>query len=780
MTDFVEIEGRRVGTGCPVFIIAEIGVNHNGELSLAKKLVDAAITAGADAVKFQTFKAEDICTEDAGQAEYQIKNTGKKESQQEMLKGLELSYEDHVKIKKYCDEKGIIFCSTPHSSTKDVDLLESLNVPLYKIGSGDLTNLPILDYIARKGKLMIIATGMGTLKEVYEAYETVLNAGNNNIVFLHSTSNYPFAPEEANLLAIETLRKEIPTLIGYSDNGNRYDVPILATLMGSVVVEKHFTLDRNLPGPDHKASLEPQELASCIAGIRLAEKRLQGLNKSFLLSAAELIIEARKISKELTIPLDTEIIPVLLGNGIKEPMPAELRIAEMARKSIVAATDLPAGKIIEKKDLLIKRPGTGLRPKLMFGKNNLVVGKKLNRSLKKDQLLSLGHLESDKDLDKTVDKRKILYVSGTRADYGLMKHTLQEIKNHPSLDLIILATGMHLMPEFGNTIDLVRKDGFAVREVNAVFREDTKAAMSLFIGEFIQKATAAVQELKPDIILVLGDRAEMLGAAMIGTYLSIPVAHLHGGEVSSTVDEHVRHAITKLAHLHLPATQKSAERIHNLGEEESRIHMVGAPGLDGIVHTQKLRKAELEKYLNLDLSKPTALVIQHSVSAEMELAAAQMQATLEAVQEAGLQAVIIYPNTDAGGRKIIEVIEKYRTNPSFSIHKNIPHEQFISAMSHVGVMVGNSSSGIIEAASFGLPVVNIGSRQDGRERAANVIDVGHSKEEIKNGIRTALAYKHEQKSWSNPYGDGNAAERIVQILSSLEIHKNLIQKRLRY
>lgn len=766
MTRFFEIEGRRIGQGCPVFIIAEIGVNHNGDISIAKKIVDAALKAGADAVKFQTFKAEDICTEQASQAEYQTKNIGKLESQQQMLKRLELTEENHMILKQYCDEKGIIFCSTPHSSTKDVDFLEKIGVPLYKTGSGDLTNLSFLDYIARKGKPMIVSTGMATESEIVEAYEVIKKTGNDRVIFLKCTTNYPCPDQYANVRGIVNLGKILPVLVGYSDHTLGYAASALAVSLGAIVIEKHFTLDKNMEGPDHKASLELQELKEFISILRAVEQ-----DKVF----PEKVFSYVKNRFGFNLGFDYKIV---LGHGELMPYSFEEEFAKAVRKSIVAAKDLPGGKVLEESDLTTKRPGTGLLPRYMFGAYNKVVGKKLLSSLRKDQPLSFDLLKENDGKQK----RKILYFSGTRAEYGLMRNTLQKISEHPDLDLTVLATGMHLMPEFGRTVELIRKDGFTLHEVDACYREDTKESMSLFLGEFIQKATPLVTKIKPDIILVLGDRAEMLSAAIIGTYLSIPVAHLHGGEVTSTVDEHARHAITKLAHLHLPATKKSAERINNLGEEDWRIQVVGAPGLDNIIHAPKLSKEELEKNLNIDLSKPTALVLQHPVTTEVEFAAVQMQETLEAVREAGLQVVVVYPNADAGGRKMIEVIEKYRTNSSFSIHANLERDAFIGLMQYVGVMVGNSSSGIIEATSFGLPVVNVGSRQEGRERAANVIDATSRKEQIKAALAKALSqsFKDSIKNCANPYGDGKTADKIVQILSSLEIHKNLLQKKLRY
>lgn len=377
-------------------------------------------------------------------------------------------------------------------------------------------------------------------------------------------------------------------------------------------------------------------------------------------------------------------------------------------------------------------------------------------------------------------KRTLVYVSGTRADYGLMKYTLQFLQKQ--FEVEIIATGMHLLPEFGHTVTLIENDGFRVRQVQATSAEDTKEAMALFIGDFIRKAVPVLLDVKPDIIVVLGDRAEMLGAAIIGSYLGIAVAHLHGGEVTSTVDEMTRHAITKLAHLHLPATEQSAERIRKMGEDDWRIHVVGAPGLDGILKMKRRTREHVEQELDVDLKESTALILQHPVSLEIADAAEQMRITIEAVLSQGLQALIIYPNADAGGREMIKVIESYRTHKNVKVFSNLPFETFISLMSFITVMVGNSSSGMIESSSLGLPVVNIGSRQEGRERAANVIDVGYDLEEIKKALVVACstAFKKKITPLVNPYGDGDASEKIALVLQSCQLDKRLLQKKLRY
>ena len=380
-------------------------------------------------------------------------------------------------------------------------------------------------------------------------------------------------------------------------------------------------------------------------------------------------------------------------------------------------------------------------------------------------------------------KRKILYITGTRADYGLMKSVLKEIKKHPELELEIVATGMHLMEEFGMTINEIKKDGFKIHEIDATYENDNKESMTNFIGKFIQLLTKKVKEINPDIILLLGDRGEMLAGAIVGAYLTILVAHLHGGEITSTVDEFSRHAITKLAHIHFSATEKSTERIIKMGEDPSKVFVVGAPGLDSILNENLVEPTELSEKYNLDLSKPILLVVQHPVTMVVNDAPDQIRETLEAILELKHQTVLIYPNADAGGRRMIEVIKEYEKYPFIKAFKSITHKEYLSLMRIASVMVGNSSSGIIEAPSFGLPVVNSGSRQEGRQRAENVIDIDYDKEQIKAAIKKALYdedFKEKVKNCKNPYGDGKAGVRIADILSTIKIDKKLLQKRLTY
>jgi GDP/UDP-N,N'-diacetylbacillosamine 2-epimerase (hydrolysing) len=380
-------------------------------------------------------------------------------------------------------------------------------------------------------------------------------------------------------------------------------------------------------------------------------------------------------------------------------------------------------------------------------------------------------------------KRKIVYITGSRADYGLMRSVLFRINASPGLELHIIATGMHIMPEFGNTIEEIRRDGFNIHCVNSIYAHDTKESMVTFIGEFIQQCIRKIEEIQPDLILLLGDRAEMLGGAIVGVYMGIPVVHIHGGEVTMTVDEIARHAITKLSHIHLPATQDSADRIIRMGEDPNHVFVVGAPGLDQIREIESSKPEIICKKFNLDLSKPIILVIQHPVTLDEKNPVFQIQQTLEAIKEIHEQTLIIYPNADSGGRKMIDEIDKMKKNTYIHIVPSLPHTDFLSLLRIASVLVGNSSSGIIEAPSFGIPAVNIGTRQSGRTRGENVIDSGYDKNAIKSAILFALhdnEFRFRVKTAKNPYGDGKSAERIVDILEKMCLTPDLIQKRMMY
>ena len=317
-------------------MIAEIGVNHNGDVRLAKQLIDLAAAAGADAVKVQTFTAEALVTPASPKAGYQIETTSATESQLEILRGLELSEDAHWELQQHCNQKGVMFLSTPFDAAA-ADLLEQLDVPAFKISSGDVTNLPLLEHVAGKGRPMILSTGMANIDEVAEAVKAIRDAGCEQLVLLHCVSNYPASVSDVNLRAMHTMAEAFQVPVGYSDHTTGIEISIAAVALGACIIEKHFTLDRNLPGPDHRASLEPSELGTLIQGIRR--------------------------------------VGAALGDGKKVPADSELETARVARRSLVAAENISAGTRILREMIAAKRPGTGLSPaklSLILGRTALV------------------------------------------------------------------------------------------------------------------------------------------------------------------------------------------------------------------------------------------------------------------------------------------------------------------------------------------------------------------------------------------------------------------------
>ena len=329
-------------------IIAEAGVNHNGSIETAKQLIDAAARSGADYVKFQTFKADRLAGKSARRATYQRENLGDNDdTQYAMLKKLELSEEMHLELIEYCKQKGVKFLSTGFDEGS-IDFLDKLNLDLFKIPSGEITNKPLLQHIASKGKPVIMSTGMANMNEINDALHVLLNNGlpKEQITVLHCNTEYPTPMEDVNLKAMQTIQSELGIKIGYSDHTLGIEVPIAAVALGAVVIEKHFTLDRNMPGPDHRASLEPEELKQMVTAIRNVELALS-------------------------------------GSGRKEPSPSEQKNISIARKSIVAARKISKGEILSPENLTVKRPGNGISPM----KWDEIIGANAARDFEEDEFI---------------------------------------------------------------------------------------------------------------------------------------------------------------------------------------------------------------------------------------------------------------------------------------------------------------------------------------------------------------------------------------------------------
>lgn len=346
----VELGPVTLDCGHPPLVIAEAGVNHNGDLDLAFRLIDAAKEAGADAVKFQTFRSESVVSPLAEQAEYQRHNTGLKESQLEMVRRLELTPDQTKVLSDHCGDVGILFLSSPFDA-ESADLLVSLGVPALKVGSGELTNHPFLSHLASLGRPLLISTGMAKLSEVAHALDAIEASGSPPVALLHCVSSYPAPPAEANLAALRTLREAFSVHVGFSDHTPGLTVPVAAAALGASIIEKHFTLDRTLPGPDHRASLEPAELAELTRAVADAW-------------------QAR-------------------GDGVKRCMPCEEDVRRVARRSVFAARDLPAGKVLEAADLVALRPGTGISPARWWS----LVGRTTSRPLTGGEMLAEADLD---------------------------------------------------------------------------------------------------------------------------------------------------------------------------------------------------------------------------------------------------------------------------------------------------------------------------------------------------------------------------------------------------
>ena len=371
--------------------------------------------------------------------------------------------------------------------------------------------------------------------------------------------------------------------------------------------------------------------------------------------------------------------------------------------------------------------------------------------------------------------RKICYITGTRADYGLMRSILLGLKSDPNFDLSICVTGMHLSPLYGNTVEEIIADGCRICATIPVDVENTtSSSMAKSIGLEIIGMTEALERERPDLILLLGDRGETLAAAISAVHLNIPVVHIHGGERSGTVDEMVRHAISKFSHYHFVATEGARLRLVKMGEREDHVYLTGAPGLDEIVHHISCGRSEFFQEYHFDNSRKIALIVFHPVVQEYDDLSAQMENVLRAALDIKLQVICLEPNSDAGSHLIRQVLTRYQSNTDLRILTHLPRRKYLDCLAHVDVLLGNSSSGIIEAASFNLTVVNVGTRQNLRERGDNVIDTMTSYESIKEGIEAALN-RHEI-NYNNIYGDGETSERSCKLLSHLSLDSTVLSK----
>lgn len=385
------------------------------------------------------------------------------------------------------------------------------------------------------------------------------------------------------------------------------------------------------------------------------------------------------------------------------------------------------------------------------------------------------------------DKRFILGVTGIRSDYDIMSSVFRAIDDHQDLEIQLVVTGAHLADSYGFTVDEIRADGYVVAdEVESLLNGDLAPTRVKGLAIQLQGIVQTVARLNPDILLVLGDREESITTALVGSYMNIPVAHVSGGDRAvGNVDDQIRHAVTKLAHLHFATNHESAERILRLGEQPFRVFNVGNPGLDRLLQTPVLDVDELSSRLGFTIKdgEPLIILIQHVISTEIEQAYEQMKITLEAVCELGIKTILSYPNSDAGGQQMIRAIREYDSLPFIYAAKNIPRLEFVNLMRRASCLLGNSSAGLLEAPLLKLPVINVGNRQEGRLHAENVEFVQHDKDEIVVALQRAVfdeGYRGKVKLCSNPYGDGHSSIRIADLLASITLNEELLIKDITY
>jgi len=387
--------------------------------------------------------------------------------------------------------------------------------------------------------------------------------------------------------------------------------------------------------------------------------------------------------------------------------------------------------------------------------------------------------------------RKVAILTGSRGDISVYNSCLDAIDQRLDLKYELIVTGMHLAERFGHTIDEIRKDGRRIgAEVPMLEYEDGLIGMVKNTASALLGITEALRKIKPDVLLVLGDRGEQLAAAMAGAHMNIPVAHMHGGEVSGTIDESIRHAITKFAHIHLPATKESRERLLKLGEREENTYLVGAPGVDSLKKKAGMNREEIAKYFGFNPRENLILAVQHPVTTEFDSARDNMRVVVDALIDLDKQTVWIYSNSDAGYTKMMEMVEsrirEQDREEKLKIYPSLPHLIYLSLMKQADVMIGNSSSGIIEAPSCQTPYVLVGTRQAGREKAASILEVGYDKGQILQAVKKALEDQEFRKTIASckkpydPFGDSEAGERVARVLATFPISPGLLQKRITY
>jgi len=756
-----------------VFIIAEIGKNFiqsEEEKSIeeylvnAKELIRLAKEAGADAVKFQTHNVEDEQLNiDVTSPHFRGNDRYNWVKRNDESTPLEFWQE----LKKYADDLGIIFFSTPMSRGA-ARKLNQVGVDLWKVGSGDILDFVTLDYMAETGKPIIISSGMSTLEEVDKAIN-FLKKRKACVALLHCVSKYPCPSEDLNLKTIDFFNKRYDLPIGFSDHSTGDESAVAATQMGAKIIEKHFSLNRDLWGADHKVSMTPDEFKNMVDNIRNKKQ-----------------VDLGGYGSEEKILHD--------GEAVFRPL---------FRKSLMAGCNIKAGEVIAKDMLYAMRPQVYAKG-LPSEEYENIVGTRVVNDIKKYEPIT-HDISEIIDLKNMEKKKKVLVPIFNRAHYGRLRKVLKEIQNHPDLELQVIVSSSVAYGSFFTNLkhskpnswrealpcyirarylsligklglkkviksDFVMrnmiKDGFTIDgRVPLFFDGGSSVSMAKAVGFGMMKLADLLKKLNPDVVLINADRFEMMAVALTASYLNIPIAHNEGGDISGTIDESIRHSITKLSHIHFTATENSRKRVIQMGEDPGLVSNVGSPVID-LVKDLNLNK-NIEVFPGLDISKPYLLVLFHSVTTEpIESNIKMTENIFSIIEEMQMPTLLLGSNIDAKSKEIGQIFKNFIKEKPNNVYfdKHLAPDDFYRALAKASCSIGNSSSFIREGAFFGTPTVLIGSRQNKRDRGQNVIETGIEKEEIKEAIKKQL--NHGRYKQDTIFGDGKSSKKIAKILAN--------------
>lgn len=735
-----------------VFIIAEIGKNFiqiekNQPVSIylknAKDLVLKAKAAGADAVKFQTHHYQDEQADiDAISPHFKSRDRYTWVKHNSISTPIREFWEPLV---DFCKKEKIIFFSTPMSYGAAL-ILQKLKVPLWKIGSGDILDFVMLDYIAKTKKPIIISSGMSTERELDTAID-FLKRKKADITLLHCVSQYPCPPENLNLATIKYLKNRYQISIGFSDHSLKIDSALVAVALGAIVIEKHLSLSRKLWGSDHKASLTVSEFTKLVATIRSFEQ-------------GKIIVKQTLINK-------------YLGVEDKIMRDTEAIFRPYFRKTLVASCNIKSGTIIKPRHVYAMRPQIFLNG-LASEKYESILGQKAITSINKYMPI---RFENFKNL---IEKRRICVVVASRANYGRVKYLLRAIKDHPELELQLVVGASTMLYRYGKAVDIIKKDGFIpVRQLYYVVEGENLITQAKSTGLGLMELSTAFEELKPHAVVTVADRFETLATAVAAVYQNIPLIHLQGGEVSGNIDDKVRHAITQMADFHFPATQLSKKRIIKMGADAKTVYNLGCPAMDVFkLNDLTINNEIMQIYggtgVRLDWSKPYLLMVQHPVTTSYGQGFKQVTETLDALNTfKQFNKIVLWPNIDAGTDDIAKAIRVFRENNSnenFHYFRNFSPEDYARVLNNCVCAVGNSSSFIREGAYLGVPAVIVGNRQKDREHGRNILFAPYSKTDIIKQVKQQI--KHGRFKSSNLFGKGGSGIKIANQISALKLTSN--------